>query len=1043
MRALRGTKLRACALALSLELLAASLCAACAPTEEAPLPDAPTVLALESPTTARIQVLRGTKPASTGIEINGLLALPLDESTQWQVEVALLAGLNSYRILAVDALGQRSHTVAASAVLDLDAPTTPDVDVPDYATLHETWTLTGEGEEGADILVNGALAERGPGGAFEIELPLSPGDNAVRVTAVDGLGNESAPAELTLTRTTFSFTIEPPPALVSSEVLTLAGERAPGVDVEVDGVLRLPRDALGGRWTLDVPLAAGDNQITVRGFHPEGAEHSEILLVHSDTSPPSPPVLEPLADDLITGAEVLLSGTREPDTAVVVNGVVRVPLGSASAFSTTVPLALGLNTLDVRARDAAGNESPAAAPAPVVYRDPNGIYLSVDPLPARVASAALTLSGAKAGNASLHIGGEMVASADGSTTWSHPLTLTAGSNTLVVEARVGTVKRALSVLVEYLPDGPEPVVVTLPAYVNDAAFSVDGSKPAGTGVVREDGSPVAVLDEGTSFHDELTLAPGANALSWRTRDAFGRLGPAAGGTVTLDQLGPVVSVDQPAEGEVVGALFDVMGSVSDDFAVAGVEVCLGDECATTGSWQAATTGSGGFSALVSTLALPAEDDGSLVALHVRALDAAGNVTLLPARELMLVREPLAAGADAAFAEAREDLDLAVGPARELYVAFHHPSAHGGDVYLLLEDGVSFSGLAPELLSGADYGASKAPRVVVDAAGVAHVVWLADGTLGSASPGSPGVVYRSVDGGALSVPEVLQATGACDDVELAVSPSGLLAVAWRRALTTTTFAIELVIHDGDAFGAALTVAADGDGTSVAPALPALAFSDDDTLHVVWQDAGSVDGSADDLDVLHRSWTAASGLAPVTTLVSGAGGELSDGSSRAPRVAAVPGSAAHEVWIGWIEDGAIATLGAGVDKAAVRRLDDDSMSVVRDASTVPGAAAASELDLAVSESGELVVTFVDTGDIGGSGSDSDVFLRAHPGAFQPVVSVSDRHQDVSSTGESRRPRVAIDAVGNAHVIWLEASDLTGSSAGPGDVDVLYFAFGEHQR
>jgi N-acetylneuraminic acid mutarotase len=81
----------------------------------------PTVEAIPSPTNVGAQVLRGTKPEGSAIEINGEVAVPESPDAAWEVPVNLVLGLNVYRVRSTDA-GEASGEIEVRVVYDLDPP---------------------------------------------------------------------------------------------------------------------------------------------------------------------------------------------------------------------------------------------------------------------------------------------------------------------------------------------------------------------------------------------------------------------------------------------------------------------------------------------------------------------------------------------------------------------------------------------------------------------------------------------------------------------------------------------------------------------------------------------------------------------------------------------------------------------------------------------------------------------------------------------------------------------------------------------------------
>jgi hypothetical protein len=110
--------------------------------------------------------------------------------------------------------------------------------------------------------------------------------------------------------------------------------------------------------------------------------------------PPSPPELAPPPTPTSSSTAVL-RGTRQANTALLLDGEEVAPRGGATAFRLQVPLAPGFNTFLLRAVDAAGRSSDEVA-VTIAYDDvaPAPIGFTAAP-PSRTARARLDVSATK------------------------------------------------------------------------------------------------------------------------------------------------------------------------------------------------------------------------------------------------------------------------------------------------------------------------------------------------------------------------------------------------------------------------------------------------------------------------------------------------------------------------------------------------------------------------------------------------------------------------------------------------------------------------
>jgi hypothetical protein len=272
----------------------------------------------------------------------------------------------------------------------------------------------------------------------------------------------------------------------------------------------------------------------------------------------------------------------------------------------------------------------------------------------------------------------------------------------------------------------------------------------------------------------------------------------------------------------------------------------------------------------------------------------------------------------------------------------------------------------ELLSRDDSNTSMGPQVVGDSSGNIHVVWREYNDSAS-FPFKNTIQHRMRDvrtGIWEAVPFPLNDTTTYFRVpQIAGDPFGNLHLVatdssrlhymlWNG--TTETWGMPAVIAVGNPLGQRLSV--DGDGN----------------VHAVWDDDTDILGSGTDFDIFYRKLDWSAGTWESIQLITDDNLNNTD-SSLSPVVAADPLGNIHVVW----ED-------------------------------------LSELD--------------------GSGPDSDIFYRRFnvtSGTWEPRVLVT--NDNLNNTEGSQMADMATDPLGNAHIVWDDRSDLeqTGST----DRDILY--------
>ena len=145
-----------------------------------------------------------------------------------------------------------------------------------------------------------------------------------------------------------------------------------------------------------------------------------------DVTPPAAPTIGPITTPTQTASQTL-SGTRPESSAIVINGVERVPFAASTSWSYVFPLAEGKNLLAIVARDEAGNDSAAITPAPEIVLDTTPPLFTIDTVQNPATAATQTIGGKKEPGCIVTLNGTVIFDAsDTSDRWSREVTLTEG-----------------------------------------------------------------------------------------------------------------------------------------------------------------------------------------------------------------------------------------------------------------------------------------------------------------------------------------------------------------------------------------------------------------------------------------------------------------------------------------------------------------------------------------------------------------------------------------------------------------------------------------
>jgi RHS repeat-associated protein len=289
---------------------------------------APPRLALDAvpnPTRETTVRLRGSKEADTSVWLDGVEIVPWDSLTLWEADLTLAEGSNAHRLSSRDPSGNRSHETLFTIVCDRTPP----------------------------------------------ELV------AVEPTAGVWLRERPQRFSIVLRDTTTALALDP--TLKSAWCYTATGETVAGVwSAEGSGKLH---------FTPLLVLPEGTYQVTLSAHDLAGNVASFQFSFHFDETPPAVPSLEHIAS-LTNRSVEWLTGMKEADSAIEINGVVGVGMDAGTTWSSPVSLLEGENHLEITAVDGAGNRS---APVIVVLRcdrTPPPPILEVTVLPDETGTAA-------------------------------------------------------------------------------------------------------------------------------------------------------------------------------------------------------------------------------------------------------------------------------------------------------------------------------------------------------------------------------------------------------------------------------------------------------------------------------------------------------------------------------------------------------------------------------------------------------------------------------------------------------------------------------
>ena len=384
------------------------------------------------PPEIRVQPVSVDAEAGTTVAF-AVVAVGTDLNYQWQRDGADIDGATAATYVVVadpDLHDTRYRVVVSNAapgppvlsdqvslrITDDSAPTLEVDPVASTVTAQPSLTLTGRVTDAgvgvarvevrSDRLGSPVGATLDEEGEFEVDVPLSVGDNALTVAAVDAADNEVTE----LVNVTRELSAVPVVEITSPQAGTVTAENQVAVSGTVESSLE-PNEirlTLGGDVTFpsgsggvyafsfqNVQLNVGSNILTVTAEAPQGTSSDQVVVVRQDGDEPPPDGGEPPTISVVgaapqiyvDGDTVFVSGTADSSTTciaqVLVNGVDVTPIGVAGpsiSFDSSLTFAeLGgdQGTITIEVTDCNGQTSTLTYE---VFRDATAPVLTIQDL---------------------------------------------------------------------------------------------------------------------------------------------------------------------------------------------------------------------------------------------------------------------------------------------------------------------------------------------------------------------------------------------------------------------------------------------------------------------------------------------------------------------------------------------------------------------------------------------------------------------------------------------------------------------------------------
>jgi parallel beta-helix repeat protein len=178
-------------------------------------------------------------------------------------------------------------------------------------------------------------------------------------------------------------------------------------------------------------------------------DHIQWSITINDITPPAQPTLNAVTSPTNISTQAL-SGTKEPNTSIWINGVEVVLLDPSTDWSHPFNLSEGTNNISITSWDAAGNESaPITTTIILDTSAPGAPTLDAVVSPTNVTPQ--ILSGTKDTNSSILINGAEIISVNSFVNWSYSYNLTEGNNNISITSRdaAGNESSPVTTTIEY------------------------------------------------------------------------------------------------------------------------------------------------------------------------------------------------------------------------------------------------------------------------------------------------------------------------------------------------------------------------------------------------------------------------------------------------------------------------------------------------------------------------------------------------------------------------------------------------------------------
>ncbi|WP_247682233.1 Ig-like domain-containing protein [Burkholderia sp. Tr-862] len=300
----------------------------------------------------------------TGVETGATVQYSIDNGAHWNTSFSAIEGLNNVQVRQIDVAGNTSALTSFSFTLDTSAGA-PGVSLTTDSGSSATDHITNVGTLNVTGIETGATVQYSVdnGAHWNTSFSAVEGLNNVQVRQIDVAGNTSA-------ATSFSFTLDTSAAAPGVALTTDSGSSATDhitnvgtlnvTGIEAGATVQYSVDN-GAHWNSSFSAVEGLNNVQVRQIDVAGNTSAPTSFSFTlDTSAAAPGVA--LTSDSGSSATDHITNVGTLNVTGIENGaIVQYSIDNGAHWSTSFSAVQGVNNVQVREIDIAGNTSSATS----------------------------------------------------------------------------------------------------------------------------------------------------------------------------------------------------------------------------------------------------------------------------------------------------------------------------------------------------------------------------------------------------------------------------------------------------------------------------------------------------------------------------------------------------------------------------------------------------------------------------------------------------------------------------------------------------------